>query len=604
MRTREGSNINKSLLALGNCINALAEGSKYIPYRNSKLTRLLKDSIGGNCRTVMISNISPSSMTFEDTFNTLKYADRAKKIKINLKKNVLSVNHHVGQYVKIVEDLNKELRQLKQKVYTLELENEGLKDQVEAKENCCTEQKDSNDENNLELVKNELESAKLQLLSMKEKQKHYDDLEKRLADYENRHIMEDAVSGSKTISMATANAAINQESEANQEDLMDNCADLSNLVSDVYRDLMHTLFTETSKLKVMKIKRENHNKRFERFSTICLQNPKAEDQMEKLNKFVKSQDKNIARSENLCAQLLSEMDKQMKKEKYCLQNKTYEKSLVEEFDIRRSEIKSAYNNAHFEKVLQVLVLEANQNDSILKESLKQLRKSHLILRQQGELSEETKQDFDDLVSRLNYDKVRFRDAHLVETDQDEIQDKLKSYNFDHADLNLQRNFGKIVLEDTDNNAAKKSNFVHEELSLKDDNISIDKYSDPEEDEITSTWRRKLLSQRRQTEKTLQNVNKNDSCSGVLYNDKLEVIKTPSRTPSPPELKTVNADFTHKDGTENSTLLSVLPKTPSPIIHTPMIIPDQSKKKFERNEAILNHLETSHESTNLVLRENL
>ena len=115
---------------LGNCINALAEGSKYIPYRNSKLTRLLKDSIGGNCRTVMISNISPSSMTFEDTFNTLKYADRAKKIKINLKKNVLSVNHHVGQYVKIVEDLNKELRQLKQKVYTLELENEGLKDQV------------------------------------------------------------------------------------------------------------------------------------------------------------------------------------------------------------------------------------------------------------------------------------------------------------------------------------------------------------------------------------------------------------------------------------------------------------------------------------------
>ena len=49
-RLREGANINKSLLALGNCINALADGSKYIPYRNSKLTRLLKDSIGGNCR--------------------------------------------------------------------------------------------------------------------------------------------------------------------------------------------------------------------------------------------------------------------------------------------------------------------------------------------------------------------------------------------------------------------------------------------------------------------------------------------------------------------------------------------------------------------------
>ena len=89
-RFREGSNINKSLLALGSCINNLAEGAKYIPYRNSKLTRLLKDSIGGNCRTVMIANVSPSAETFEDTFNTLKYADRAKKIKINLKANVLT----------------------------------------------------------------------------------------------------------------------------------------------------------------------------------------------------------------------------------------------------------------------------------------------------------------------------------------------------------------------------------------------------------------------------------------------------------------------------------------------------------------------------------
>ena len=127
---------------------------------------------------------------------------------------------------------------------------------------------------------------------MKEKQKHYDDLEKRLANYEKKDIMEVAVSGSKNISMATASTDINQVSEANQDDLMDNCADSSNIISDAYRDLMHTLFTETSKVKVMKIKRDNHNKRFERFSTICLQNPKAEDQMEKLNKFVKSQGKN------------------------------------------------------------------------------------------------------------------------------------------------------------------------------------------------------------------------------------------------------------------------------------------------------------------------
>lgn len=56
-----------------------------MPYRDSKLTRLLKDSIGGNCRTVMIAAISPSSLAYEDTYNTLKYADRAKEIKLSVR---------------------------------------------------------------------------------------------------------------------------------------------------------------------------------------------------------------------------------------------------------------------------------------------------------------------------------------------------------------------------------------------------------------------------------------------------------------------------------------------------------------------------------------
>ncbi|NWQ62667.1 KI18A protein, partial [Neopipo cinnamomea] len=79
----EGTNINRSLLALGNVINALADPKrkKHIPYRNSKLTRLLKDSLGGNCRTIMIAAVSPSSLFYDDTYNTLRYANRAKDIK-------------------------------------------------------------------------------------------------------------------------------------------------------------------------------------------------------------------------------------------------------------------------------------------------------------------------------------------------------------------------------------------------------------------------------------------------------------------------------------------------------------------------------------------
>jgi kinesin family protein 18/19 len=93
---------------------------------------MLKDSIGGNCRTVMISNISPSSVSFEDTYNTLKYADRAKRIKIKLKKNILSVDFHVGQYAKIVETMKRELDDWKAKAGALEKENTELKEKVRA----------------------------------------------------------------------------------------------------------------------------------------------------------------------------------------------------------------------------------------------------------------------------------------------------------------------------------------------------------------------------------------------------------------------------------------------------------------------------------------
>lgn len=115
-RFTEGANINKSLLALGNCINSLADGHRHVPYRDSKLTRLLKDSLGGNCQTVMIANVSPSSLSYEDTYNTLKYAMRAKKIKTNVKRNVVNVEMHVEQYVQMAEQLKREVSLLKRQL--------------------------------------------------------------------------------------------------------------------------------------------------------------------------------------------------------------------------------------------------------------------------------------------------------------------------------------------------------------------------------------------------------------------------------------------------------------------------------------------------------
>uniref|UniRef100_A0A674J875 Kinesin family member 21A n=1 Tax=Terrapene triunguis TaxID=2587831 RepID=A0A674J875_9SAUR len=83
-RAKEGISINCGLLALGNVISALGDRSKkatHVPYRDSKLTRLLQDSLGGNSQTVMIACVSPSDRDFMETLNTLKYANRARNIK-------------------------------------------------------------------------------------------------------------------------------------------------------------------------------------------------------------------------------------------------------------------------------------------------------------------------------------------------------------------------------------------------------------------------------------------------------------------------------------------------------------------------------------------
>jgi kinesin family protein 18/19 len=77
---------------------------------DSKLTRLLKDSLGGNCRTVMIAAVSSSESSFEETLNTLKYANRAKNIKSTVRRNVLNVDYHISEYVQLITNLRNEIK--------------------------------------------------------------------------------------------------------------------------------------------------------------------------------------------------------------------------------------------------------------------------------------------------------------------------------------------------------------------------------------------------------------------------------------------------------------------------------------------------------------
>lgn len=118
VRLKEGSNINKSLVTLGNVISALADQSQdslntnmkkrslFVPYRDSVLTWLLKDSLGGNSKTIMIANVSPADVNYGETLSTLRYANRAKNII-----NKPTVNEDGN--VRLIRELRAEIARLK-----------------------------------------------------------------------------------------------------------------------------------------------------------------------------------------------------------------------------------------------------------------------------------------------------------------------------------------------------------------------------------------------------------------------------------------------------------------------------------------------------------
>lgn len=118
-RLQEGAHINRSLLALGNCINALAAGARYVNYRDSKLTRLLKEALSGRCKTVMIAHVSPEAKYREETKNTLIYADRANHITTRMQVPELleeAQEFPMSHYQSLVSELKQEVNRLKTKL--------------------------------------------------------------------------------------------------------------------------------------------------------------------------------------------------------------------------------------------------------------------------------------------------------------------------------------------------------------------------------------------------------------------------------------------------------------------------------------------------------
>uniref|UniRef100_K7GBB9 Kinesin family member 13B n=1 Tax=Pelodiscus sinensis TaxID=13735 RepID=K7GBB9_PELSI len=138
-RLKEGSNINKSLTTLGLVISALADQAagknknKFVPYRDSVLTWLLKDSLGGNSKTAMVATVSPAADNYDETLSTLRYADRAKNI----------VNHAVvneDPNARIIRELREEVEKLREQLTKAEaLKSPELKEQLVESEKLIQE---------------------------------------------------------------------------------------------------------------------------------------------------------------------------------------------------------------------------------------------------------------------------------------------------------------------------------------------------------------------------------------------------------------------------------------------------------------------------------
>ncbi|KAJ9458808.1 Kinesin-II 85 kDa subunit [Diplonema papillatum] len=131
---RQGCSINLSLSALGTVIDKLVNGTGHVPYRSSPLTMLLKDSLGGNSKTVMFANVSPCDTNSAETISTLRFADRAKQIENKPVKNLDPKDQHIQELKRQVEDLKKRLTrgggnleaedQLREQLEAIELERD------------------------------------------------------------------------------------------------------------------------------------------------------------------------------------------------------------------------------------------------------------------------------------------------------------------------------------------------------------------------------------------------------------------------------------------------------------------------------------------------
>ena len=193
----EGKKINLSLTALGSVIDALSFNRKHIPYKDSKLTRLLADSLGGNTKTVMFANISPASYNYDETVGTLRYASRAKLIK-----NAPKINEDPKDA--LLRKYEEEIKALKEQLANggdggeKKVKKKKVKKKKENNENNENNNNENNNDNNSDISDDDNENNNKQSSNDAEKEKlrqKLAELEKNLLDNKKLEKSETMLSG-------------------------------------------------------------------------------------------------------------------------------------------------------------------------------------------------------------------------------------------------------------------------------------------------------------------------------------------------------------------------------------------------------------------------
>ncbi|KAK9240186.1 P-loop containing nucleoside triphosphate hydrolase protein [Lipomyces kononenkoae] len=417
-RAREAGMINQSLLTLGRVINALVDRSSHIPYRESKLTRLLQDSLGGRTKTCIIATISPAKMNLEETISTLDYASRAKNIRNKPQLNqVMSKKTLIKEYIVEIERLKADLSACRQRngVYITPESYQDITAESESRRIQIEEQK-----RKIEVMDGQLKTAReqyeLSMKSMLETKKELEFTSKELADTQTSLDLaqRDLANTKKSLNEETilrhAYAATEQELSRTAENLIQSVqeahSDINNLNSTIERkttvDLENRSIFEKSQTTVSDAS-QHFQKRVTAYALS--QNKYFDAASERLRAMFVNESSNLSGIYNVIEERLAQFSQQETSLKNLMGNsKTGMNQVLEDIKVLREDIK--------DKVGQGLNGLNNATEKISQELVSQIEifQSHTST-SYNQLGRDLKSLFDDLQRHMNAQNSEIEKLH-------------------------------------------------------------------------------------------------------------------------------------------------------------------------------------------------